>query len=325
MAVQGLSPQLHATFASFLCSLDTCSPAFDDYRRWQYPRAESQMLVTTDPIGPPVWLRPPLPGYVRSESLLRASFGAVDGRTSIRDLHEAGALRLRFPRTGGGSEAIILNTSGGIAGGDLQDLIFRLGPDARAAITTQSAEKVYRSDGATATIAARLAVDDGAELAWLPQEAILFDGARLKRSLDVDIAPNARLTIKEGVVFGRTAMGEDMKRGLFRDRWRVRRDGRLIHAEDVALDDDIAATLARPAVGAVRAIATILHAAPDANDHLESVRATLACPGCAAGASAWNGMLAVRLAGADPRAVRLASAAVLHVLLPTVSPRIWAC
>lgn len=281
-------------------------------------------IADIEPTLPPV-ARPPIPAFVRTDSVLRAWLAATGTGTAAVRIHEAGALRLRFPRVGGACEGIILNTSGGIAGGDRQTQSFAIGEGAHAALTTQSAEKVYRSDGEMARIATHLELSAGARFAWLPQEAILFDGARLSRRLDIDMAATASLTIKEGVVFGRAAMGEAMSRGLFHDRWRLRRDARLVLAEDVRLDGNIAACLDRPAVGGIRAIATIVHVAPDAAAMLEPARACLGAVDCDAGASAWNGMLIVRLAGRAPHLVRAAAAAILRALLPTASPRIWAC
>ena len=102
---------------------------------------------------------------------------------------------------------------------------------------------------AGATIDVKLRVGAGAQLAWLPQETILFDRARLHRRIDVDLAGDASLLMAEAVVFGRSAMGETVRAGrICIDRWRVRRDGRLVFAETVRLDGAIADKLAKPAV-----------------------------------------------------------------------------
>ena len=284
------------------------------------------MYVDHPNAGPPSFERPVIPAFVRTESELRATLGAVGGRTSALRVREAGALRLRFPKVAGDCEGIILNTAGGIAGGDNQTLTFTVGDGARASLTTQSAEKVYGSDGELAAISTTLDLGSHANLAWLPQDAILFDRARLKRRVDVTMAATATLTIKEGVVFGRTARGERMTSGLFHDRWRVRRDGRLILAEDVRLDGDIAGQLERRAIGnGACAIATIVHVSPEVYGQLGPVRDVMRCAACDAGGSAWNGMLVIRLAGPEPHIVRATSARVLSVLLPGVSPRIWSC
>ena len=267
-----------------------------------------------------------MPAFVRTRSVLRAELASVGGVTSAHRLHEAGALRLRFPNAAGTCEGILLNTAGGIAGGDHQTLSFTLAEGARAVITTQAAEKVYRADSDAAEIRNKLVLGPSAQLAWLPQETILFDGARLLRHIDVAIAADATLTLGEAVVFGRAARGERVESGQFHDRWRIRRSGRLILAEDLALSGQIADRLARPALGrGARAFATIVHVALDAGHHLAGVRAAVACDdtACEAGVSAWNGMLVARIAGGSPEAVRAACGRALGQLLPGQIPRIW--
>ena len=131
---------------------------------------------------------------------------------------------------------MLINTGGGMAGGDRMSIAVGIAEGARAVLTTQAAEKLYRSDGPETEIAVDIALGPGSRLDWLPQEQILFDGARLRRRLDVELAASAALTLVESVVFGRVAMGEVAESGSFRDRWRIRRDGRLVFAEDVRLE-----------------------------------------------------------------------------------------
>lgn len=283
------------------------------------------MLVSAADSGLTPSSRMAVPSYMRTTSGLRATLAATGARTGPADLREWGALRLRFPR-GPACEGIIVNTSGGVAGGDRQSITFTAATNARAAITTQSAEKVYRSDGERAQIATRLAVADAADLAWLPQETILFDQSHLTRNIEADVASSGRLTIKEMVVLGRTAMPEQLTRGLFHDRWRIRRDGRLIFAEGVRLEGEIDTTLAgRATGGGCTAIATIVQVASDAAAGLEMVRQVIEGAPCDHGASAWNGMLVVRLVGPHAHVVRALCGRVLGCLLPAVSPRIWSC
>ena len=226
------------------------------------------MYVTAPNALPPLE-RPGIPAFVRTDSLLRADLALVGGRTTALRIREEGALRLRFPKVGGDCEGIILNTAGGVAGGDRQRLALSLSEGAGASLTTQSAEKAYGSDGELASIATTIELARQANLAWLPQETILFDRARLSRRLDVQMCATATITIKDGVVFGRTARGEDMTNGLFHDRWRISRQGRLILAEDVRLDGNIAYRLSRPALGnGACAIATIVHVASGAEAQL---------------------------------------------------------
>ena len=260
----------------------------------------------------------------RASGEIRATFAAHGSRTRVGRLYETGGLRLRFPKSADMCEAVIVNTSGGVVGGDSARLSFEAGAGAHVLLTTQSAEKLYRSDGAQARMDVALTLRENATLDWLPQEAILFDRANFARKLDVDMAADARLTLCESVVFGRLAMGETCVAGAFRDRWRVRRTGKLVFAEDTRLDGAPAALLARPAIGAgARALATLLLVAPDAEARLEDCRAALADSGCDAGASAFNGLLTARLASPSPEHLRATILSLFSRLLGRAVPRVW--
>jgi urease accessory protein len=270
-----------------------------------------------------------MPTFVRVQSQVRASFTSVAGRTMPDRVFETGGLRIRFPRTGGICEGVLLNSAGGIAGGDQQHVSIGLGKAGNVTITTQSAEKIYRADGNDARITNRLEIGQGATLRWLPQETILFDSGQLVRRLDVDVAASASVTLCESIVFGRRARGETVVTGRLFDRWRVRRDGCLILAEDLRLDGTIGEHLARPALGAACAATAVLaHLAPDAGRHLDAVREVLAGSVEAGvqvegGCSAWNGMLVIRVAACEPHHLRIVLARVITMVTNTPLPRVW--
>ena len=257
----------------------------------------------------------------RSAGRIALSVAAQSGVTRRRQVYEDGPLRVRFPNASGSAlEAMIVNTAGGIAGGDRHDLDIGVGEGATLGVTTAAAEKVYRALGPGAEIAVKLAVGAGARLTWLPQETILFDRARLTRRIEVELAPDATLLMAEAVVFGRSAMGEAVTEGAFTDRWRVRRDGRLLFAETVRLDGAIARMLAEPAVaGGGVAIATVL-AVPGDLAMAERVRAQTFCG--EVGVSAWNGLAVARLCAKDDAGLRRDLTAVITALGGTL-PRLW--
>jgi urease accessory protein len=245
----------------------------------------------------------------------------VEGQTRRARVHEAGSLRVRCPGAPAQElEAVLINTAGGVAGGDRLNLDIAAGEGARLVVTTAAAEKVYRALGDEATIKVQLDVAAGATLAWLPQETILFDRARLSRSIDVSLAPDARIVLAEAIVFGRSGMGETVQEGALTDRWRVRRAGKLIYAETVRLEGAIAARLGQAAVakGGV-AVATVLMV-PGDDAAVAAIRA-LQFEG-EVGTSAWNGIAAVRLCAADAAALRRDLVHVMTVLRGSL-PRIW--
>jgi urease accessory protein len=272
---------------------------------------------------------PLLPGYVRADGGVRVRFARAGAVTRRMEVAESGGYRARFPDTyADHCEAVLINTGGGMAGGDRMRCGIEVGSDAAAVVTTQAAEKIYRSQGSDTVVETSLDVAAGASLAWLPQETILFSGARLRRSLAVDLAPDARFLACETLFFGRAAMGETLARGSLRDRWRLRRGGRLVFAEDLALGGPIEALLARPALGGgAKAVATVLEAAPDAQERLEAVRALLAAPGAGApveaAAGVLDGFLLIRLIAGDAQALRRAVVMLLGHLTGRALPRTW--
>jgi urease accessory protein len=200
------------------------------------------------------------------------------GRTHRSHVDEDGSLRVRFPNvTAEPLEAVFVNTGGGMTGGDRFAIDIDVAKDASLIAGTAAAEKIYRSTGPNAEMDVRIALAEGARLAWLPQESILFDRARLSRRIDADLAVGADLLMAEAVVLGRAAMGEAMNQGFLTDRWRVRRAGRLVYADTARLDGAIAEKSGRLAVlGGGIAFATVLIAPGDEGQlaqKLEQVRA----------------------------------------------------
>jgi urease accessory protein len=258
----------------------------------------------------------------RAEGRIALAVAAAGGTTRRRQVAEHGSLRVRFPNVAGPElEAVLVNTAGGMTGGDRFDIDVAVGLDAKLMVGTTSAEKIYRSLGPAANVAVRLAVSAGATLRWLPQETILFDRARLDRRIDIALEEGATLVLAESIMFGRSAMGESVEDGELIDRWRIRVGGRLVFAESVRLTGAIARKLAEPAVAARgRAVATVL-IIPGKVRHVEAVRA-LDVSG-ELGVSAWNGIAVVRLVAPDDVTLRRDLAAVLAALDTGPRPKLW--
>jgi urease accessory protein len=267
---------------------------------------------------------PDLPASIRARGGVRVMIGATARGSAPLQIAESGGYRVRFPNAGELCEGVLINTGGGMAGGDWMALEIELLAGARTVLTTQAAEKIYRSEDAETEVAAELRLGSASRLDWLPQEQILFDNARFRRVLSVDMAADATLTLCESVVFGRIARGEVLREGAYRDRWRIRRGGRLVFAEEVRLDDDIAGALARGALGGgARALATVLHVAPDAEAMRERARDALEGASSECGVSAWNGMLVARFLSPDPQALRTDLVRLLERFRGAPMPRSW--
>ncbi len=265
----------------------------------------------------------------RADAAVSAAFACAGPRTEAARAFETGGLRLRFPRCGPECEAVVINTGGGMAGGDRARLHFGVASGARALVTTQAAEKIYRADGAPTVTSVRLEVGSGASLVWAPQETLLFDGAEFERRLEAAVAADGALMIVEATVFGRLAHGETRIAASFRDDWRVRRGGRLVFAEALRIAD-AGQRLDRPAVGAgARAVASLLWVALDAAARLDDLRTALdavaAEPGerLEAGASALDGFLVARLLSPSPPRLRAGLVAAMRALGGREAPRVW--
>jgi urease accessory protein len=248
----------------------------------------------------------------------------VEGLTRRRQLHESGSLRVRFPSPEAqGLSAVFVNTAGGVAGGDAFGIDIAAGEGSRLAVTTAAAEKIYRADGAAAQLGISLKAAAGAHIAWLPQETILFDGARVSRRIDIDLADTASLLLCEIVVFGRTAMGERVQRGEFTDRWRLSRGGRLVFAENIRLDGDIGEKLGHAAVakGGV-AIGTAL-IVPGDEALVERIRELTPSFRGEVGISCWNGFAMARFCAQDAGKLRADMMAVLGRASGEALPRLW--
>lgn len=207
-------------------------------------------------------------------------------------LTEAGSAKLRLPVNT--RQAYVINTSGGLAGGDQVSAEISVGANSQLAVTSQAAERVYRSLGPPAQVEVRLSASENATLHWLPQETILFDGASLARNFHVSLHPTASFLAVEALVLGRQARGETISTLFLKDRWRIHRGGALFHADELLLQSPLphsAATL-----GNATALATLIYIAPDAEHRIAALQQAIAGRGAA---SAWNGKLIARFLAPD--------------------------
>lgn len=259
----------------------------------------------------------------RAKGRVAFSVETARGLTLRKRVQESGSLRVRFPNVSGPDcEAVLVNTGGGMTGGDSFDIAIALEAKAALTVTTAAAEKIYRSTGPDATLTVDLTVGAGAALAWLPQETILFNGARLARRITVDLADDASLLMVEGTVFGRSGMDEEMTRGFLHDQWLIRRGGRLIHLEATRLDENIAARLARRAVAhGAAAVATLL--AVPAAQTVAAIRGSLHRMRGEVGASEWNGLAVARFVAPDGGTLRHDLMQAVMVTRVAGLPRLW--
>ena len=262
----------------------------------------------------------------RGAGHLRTKQGA--GRTRIDALFQEGSAKIRLPHTHGQHmEAVLINTAGGLTGGDRMQWSANLAAEGRLVLTSQACERIYRSLGGPAIVQTRLVVGAGAHLDWMPQETILFEHSGLERRIDVELEAGATLTAVEAVLLGRDAMGETAPHAALADHWRVRRQGRLIHAEANRLLPEAAPRESLSLLAGHRAFATILHVAGSAEAaqaRLQRIRDLLAHARGTVAASAIGERLVIRALAPGGLALRRQIVPLLAELSGAGSvPRLW--
>lgn len=275
------------------------------------------------------------PRLERSSGCTRLSFKAAPSGTALAELYQQGCCKVRFPRSAGAHlEAVLLNTSGGLTDGDALSTEIAWQAGTRATVTTQAAERIYRAASRdVARVSTRISIDDGCLAGWLPQETIVFDGARLARTLEIDMKSTSRLLALESVVFGRRAMGETFNLGTISDRWRIAIDGRLEFSDNFLLDDQLTGRageyLDRASVAnAAHCLATLVVVAPDCEDAVEDAQKLAAPAGGAVGATCLGRLAVLRILAGDGQAMRKTIGQVIAALGSTLDmelPRVWHC
>lgn len=248
-------------------------------------------------------------------------------------LRQQGCAKIRLPRVHkpGHPEAVLLNTAGGLTGGDRFDVDASWAPGTQAAVTTQAAERLYKSTGGQALVCNRLHVGAGAVAFWLPQETIAFDGAAIERRFEVELEGDATLFAVESWMIGRAAMGETVQHAEIRDHWRVRRDGKLVFADGLRLSGDVQSILDRPAIARGRSFFATLFVSPFDDTQLDEIRELCTEADGEAGCSAFANALVARLVTQDVASLRQAIIQIISRLGskrldgPFAMPRVWNC
>jgi urease accessory protein len=269
----------------------------------------------------------------RSEGLARLVLGGSAHGTRIVDIFQRSPIRIMFPGIPGApvEEAVVVNTAGGIAGGDRLESAVTVLANASVTVTSQTAERVYRALNEPALIDTRLKMCEAAKLAWLPQETIVFNGGRMRRNTEIEISAGAELLALEWLVLGRAAHGEEIVGGQITDGWQVRLDGRLIWADRFRATDDVFPRLrSRALLADFKAIGTLIYFGPDAEARVQFLRDLAPQLQCHCATTAVSGLVIARLAA---RAAAELKAGLREILLqfertrqgPFRMPKMWSC
>ncbi len=212
----------------------------------------------------------------RSSGRVEVSFSREGSENNLKHLFQSGCGRVRFPAVDNvhAPEAVLINTSGGLTGGDHMAYDILVNEGAKLTVTGQAAEKIYKSVGPDVVIDTHLTVANGGYLEWLPQETILFNRARLHRINKVDLAADAQLLAVEATIFGRQAHGETVHEAALTDGWEVRQENKLVWFDRFRFDGMMSKVLSRaPLLNKARAMATLITISPDNDALLLKIRA----------------------------------------------------
>jgi urease accessory protein len=279
-------------------------------------------------------------GNVRDIDLERANgagrivFTSSEHGTRIAEVYQKFPIGLMFPRVGGDlvKEAVIVNSSGGIAGGDRLEVEVVALKNASVVVTTQAAEKIYRALDRPARVATKLKACGTAKLAWLPQETIVFNQARIRRQTEIDLCSGAELIALEWMVLGRTACGEKVASGHISDSWRIKKDGRLIWADGFRVSDEVFAQLHRKALLCDwKAVGTLIYFGPSLDARLRVLRDIAASLDCCCAATIVGAIIVVRVAAAAGSDLRRGLRSLLDQFSrelgpgPFGIPKMWSC
>ncbi|MBO9447018.1 urease accessory protein UreD [Ruegeria sp. R14_0] len=260
----------------------------------------------------------------RATGAVTLSTKQLSARTVLDKLRQSGSFKCLFPRhSSAGLDAVLLNTAGGVTGGDSFRFTGTAASGTTLTLTTQACERAYKAQPEVfGQIVNHLTVEPNARLNWLPQETILFNGSALDRRLKIDLAPEAQMLMVEPLVFGRTAMGETLTDIRLRDRIEIHRTGRPVFLDAMRFSGDFHNHLARPHIAdGAGAMALVVFAAATAGAHLDAIREAL--PETAGASLIHDDLLVIRILADNSFALRRSLLPVLRRLNSDTLPRCW--
>jgi len=247
------------------------------------------------------------------------------GDRSVLDaLRQSGSFKCLFPRPAAPAlDAVLLNTAGGVTGGDSFRFSGTATEGTTLTLTTQACERAYKALPRTySQISNHLTVRPGARLNWMPQETILFNSSALDRRLKIDMSPDAELLMVEPLVFGRAAMGETLSDVRLRDRIEVRCGGVPVFLDAMRFSGNLHNHLSKPNIArGAGAMALIFFSSSTAEGQLSKIRQML--PETVGASLIRSDLLVVRVLANDSFALRRTLIPVLRQLNNDTLPRCW--
>lgn len=269
---------------------------------------------------------------------LNLTYANRSGATQIIRNQMQAPLKVQRPFYPEGKEvchSVILHTAGGVVGGDRLSSNFHLEPNAKALITTAAAGKIYRSSGLESQQNIDIKLESGANLEWLPQETIVFDGAIYRQDLRVELAPLARILLWEIVRFGRSARGEKFLSGKWRSHTEIWQQNNPLWVDRQLLCGGEKMLESPHGLAGKPVVATLAWVGEPVTAELVEKARAVQCPATVSGGSATAGItripngLLCRYRGDSTAAARDWFVGIWHLLRlsfserPCCLPRVW--
>ncbi len=263
---------------------------------------------------------------------LHLGFASHETRTVLCENRHSGPLRVQkalYPEGDAVCQAIVLHPPSGIAGGDQLKISAKVGAGAHAQLTTPGAGKWYRSGGANASQCIDFSVDEGAMLEWLPQESIIFDGARARMETRVALAADARFIGWDILCLGRAAAGERFEHGRFDLFFRVDRGNAPLWIERGGFDGNDTMLTSPAGWASATVCGTLLATFEPTPEVLTACRAVAPADSASHALTALPGLLVARYLGNSSEAARQWFAGLWEIIRPVCcgrpakTPRIW--
>ena len=263
---------------------------------------------------------------------LQLQFAPSAGRTALVQRRHFGPLMVQSPfyPEGPVCHIYLLHPPGGVAGGDRLELDVDIEPGAEVLLTTPAATKIYRAAEKSSRLAQNLHLDHNAALEWLPQETIVFPGARNTCTSRFHVSSTARLFAWENVVLGRPANDEAFSHGTYTQGIELYVDGKPRVLDRVKVDPGEAGQEAPWGLDGHRVFSTVV-VYPSDEAMLEAARkATRKHHRVSAGATEVDQVLVVRILGQDLRHAKMLALDLWVATRPLLTkrnacmPRIWA-
>lgn len=256
----------------------------------------------------------------------------ANARTIMQRNYHHGPLRVQRPFYPENNLAhiYILHPPGGVVGGDQLQIKLDVCQDAQVLSTTPGSGKFYLSAGHWAKLDQHLQIRAGASLEWLPQENILFAGARLHATTKIEVEDDGIFIGWDITCLGRPTSNERFQHGAFFSRLEFYHNQQLLLVENQRVLDEQMLDAAAGLRG--QPLQATLLAFPCDEQHLECVREQLISIDTSEsiGATLIDGLLILRALGNNNERLKKNLISVWQVLRPllldrsALQPRIWA-